>query len=84
MTYKEKIEELNLTEVGNKLKDMLYKIRNDDEFVYITLDDVKSDEKRQKMIELINGGKIKNGDGVIIASYCLKHNKNIRCSIEED
>lgn len=84
MTYQERIKSLNLTETGIKLKDMLYKFRNDDEFVYIILDDVKGDINKQKMIDLIQNGRIKNGDGAILASYCIKTNKEyIRCSIEE-
>lgn len=82
MTYAEKMN--NLTETGNKLKNMLYKFRDDDEFVYHILRDAEGDINKQKLIDYIESGRIKNGDGTIIASYDMKKNiKPIRCSVEE-
>lgn len=50
------------TETGKKLFDLLYKSWDDPEFIRGVLSRLKGDEKKQKMIDAINGGIVDSDD----------------------
>ena len=50
------------TETGKKLFALLYKSWDDPEFIRGVLSRLKGDEKKQKMIDAINGGIVDSDD----------------------
>lgn len=56
------------TETGRKLFDLLKNIWDNDDFIVGTMAEVKGDENRQKMIDLIEKEKIKDPEILILAA----------------
>lgn len=56
------------TETGRKLFDLLKKIWDNEDFIVGTLAEVKGDEKRKKMIDLIEKDNIKDPETLILAA----------------
>jgi hypothetical protein len=55
------------TEKAKKLRDRLFQIENNKEFVALTIDEFDTEEKRQKMLDILSEWNLSPSDVVLVS-----------------